>query len=83
MAADLEASSYGVCETAANVAEKVVTTTSGKTVLRVGATVTVKFVNNNTVASPTLNVDGTGAINIMRYGTTKASTSSATSWYNG
>lgn len=50
---------YGVCSTAATTAAKTVALT-GFT-LTVGARITIKFTVTNTVASPTLNVNGTGA----------------------
>jgi len=43
-------------------------------VLYEGVTVHVKFINTNSVASPTLNVNGTGAKEIKLYGTTAAGT---------
>ena len=72
---------YGTCTTAAATAAKVVTL-SGFTLVD-GATIHVKFTNSNTVANPTLNVNNTGAKSIMRYGTTAASTNTATSWLAG
>lgn len=53
---------YGTCATAADVAAKVVTL-AGNTnwKLATGSIVTVKFTATNTAASPTLNVNGTGA----------------------
>lgn len=74
---------YGVCETAAETVEKIVTVDSTFS-LAVGAQVVVKFTHTNTIASPTLNVNGTGAKPIYRYGTTKAGTSStSSSWASG
>lgn len=63
---------YGTCATAAATVAKVVTCSGF--VLETGATVAVKFTYYNTGASPTLNVNGTGAIAIKQYGTTAAST---------
>lgn len=59
---------YGICITAAATAEKVVSLDGFKLVE--GARVAVKFnyVNTNTV--PTLNVNNTGAKNMVKYGTT-------------
>lgn len=54
---------YGVCDTAADTAAKVVDMT-GFTLLT-GATIHVKFTNDNSAASPTLNVNGTGAKPIL------------------
>ena len=73
---------YGVCSTeAATVAKEV---TVPKFELKDGALVVVKFTNANSIASPTLNVNGTGAKPIYRYGTTAVSTSqSTTGWRAG
>lgn len=78
---------YGECSTAAATAAKTVTV-QGDFVLEKGAVVAVKFTNSNSVASPTLNVTpqggtATGAISIMRYGTTAISTSILSSWAAG
>ena len=74
---------YGVCETAAGTAAKTVTVGSTFT-LATGAQVVVKFTNANSVASPTLNVNGTGAKPIYRYGTTVANTDTTTNgWIAG
>lgn len=54
---------YGYCTTAASVADKTVDIENFK--LRDGATVAVRFLNENTAASPRLNVSGTGAKYIM------------------
>ncbi len=72
---------YGVSSTAANVAEKTVEMTGFKLIQ--GATIHVKFTNSNTAATPTLNVNSEGPKQIMAYGTTKAGTTSTTSWYAG
>lgn len=74
---------YATCSTAAGTKEKTATITSGTFSLETGAVVIVKFTNSNTVASPTLNINSTGAKAIMRYGTTAASTNANTSWYAG
>ena len=63
---------YGTCATAAATVAKVVTCSGF--VLETGATIAVKFTYYNTGASPTLNVNGTGAIAIKQYGSTAAST---------
>lgn len=73
---------YGVCSTAAATAAKTVTVDNFS--LETGAVVIVKFTNANSVASPTLNVNNTGAKPIMRYGTTAASTGTTTNgWIAG
>lgn len=59
-------SHYGTCSTAAGTKAKVVALT-GFT-LATGARVFVKFTATNTAASPTLNVNSTGAKNIMYRG---------------
>lgn len=76
---------YGTCDTAADTAAKVVTLTDATGFsLTAGAVVVVKFTNTNSVASPTLNVNSTGAKSIYRYGTTAANTSqSSTGWRAG
>lgn len=77
------ANRYATCTTAAGTAAKTATITTGTFTLETGATVYVKFTNSNTVALPTLNVNGTGAKSIMRYGTTHAGTVESTSWAAG
>lgn len=75
---------YCTCATAASTAAKVATVQSGVFSLFTGARVVVKFTYANSIASPTLNVAGTGAIPIMRYGTTAASTGTTSSgWIAG
>lgn len=59
---------YATCATAAATVAKVATC-SGFT-LTTGAVVAVKFTYANTAASPTLNVNSTGAKSIAAYGTT-------------
>ena len=74
---------YAVCDTAAATAAKVVTV-DDTFELVTGAQVTIKFTYANSVASPTLNVNGTGAKPIYRYGTTAVSTGTTTSgWIAG
>lgn len=66
---------YGVSSTAAGTGDKTVTVDySGTLALFTGLTVRVKFTNANTAATPTLNVNGTGAKAIKSYGTTAATT---------
>lgn len=75
---------YGECSTAAGTAAKTVTLSDSMSfTLAAGASVFVKFTNANSVASPTLAVNGTTAKAIMRYGTTAPSTSAKTSWQAG
>ena len=60
---------YGTCTTAASTQAKVVTCSDF--VLETGAVITVKFTNAQTYnGTATLNVNGTGAKNIARVGTT-------------
>lgn len=59
---------YATCSTASATAAKVAVCTGFK--LTTGATVLVKFSNTNSAASPTLNVNSTGAKPIVTYGTT-------------
>ena len=63
---------YGTCATSAATAAKVVSA-SGFT-LSTGASVLVKFTNQNTSSAPTLNVNGTGAKAIKKYGSTAPDT---------
>ena len=72
----LGSTAYGYCQTAAATAAKVVDMTGFKLVT--GATIFVKFQYANSVANPTLNVNGTGAKVIYRYGTTRPSTNAST-----
>lgn len=65
---------YGTCSTSAGTTAKVVTTLNSDFKLVKGASVYVEFTYNNTISSPTLNVDGTGAIAIKSYGTTSVGT---------
>lgn len=61
---------YGTSDTGASTSAKVVT--SSDFVLETGATIFVKFTNANTYnGTATLNVNGTGAKDIARVGTTK------------
>lgn len=71
---------YGYCQTAAGTAAKTVTVDPAVTSLYTGLTIAVKFQYANSVANPTLNVNGLGAKAIERYGTTSPSTSAASSW---
>lgn len=62
---------YGTCDTAGGTSAKIVTTSSEDFVLTIGNMVRVKFSNGNTYdGTATLNVDGKGAVNITRIGTT-------------
>ena len=75
---------FGSCSTAAATAAKTVTLDDSMSfTLAKGASVFVKFTNANSVASPTLAVNGTTAKAIMRYGTTAPSTTAKTSWQAG
>lgn len=74
---------YGSCSTGASTVAKTVNVNSDGFTLASGASIRVKFTNSNTASNPTLNVNGTGAKAIKRYGTTAVSTSAATSWNAG
>lgn len=76
---------YGVCGTAADTAAKTVTISNlDNFVLEIGTVIAVKFTYVNSVASPTLNVNETGAKSIKRYGSTAVSTGSTTTgWAAG
>jgi hypothetical protein len=71
---------YGYCTTASKTVAKAVTVSPAVTELETGLTIAVKFQYANGVANPTLNVNGTGAKAIKRYGTTAPSTSATSSW---
>ena len=70
---------YGTCDTAAGTAAKAVTCADFS--LATGATILVKFTNANSVSSPTLNVNSTGAKSIYYRGA--ALTSSLYYWGAG
>lgn len=72
---------YATCSTAAGTAAKVATLASGSITLSSGVSVSVKFTYTNTVSSPTLNVNSTGAKTIRLNGA--ALTSSAHYWVAG
>lgn len=74
---------YGVCNTGADVAEKEVSISGfSSTNLIAGVSIRVLFINSNSATSPTLNVSGTGAKLIYRYGTVSPSTNPYESWNN-
>lgn len=74
---------YAVCSTEASTNAKVVNDVPNFE-LKTGAIIIVKFTNSNSVASPTLNINGTGAKPIYRYGTTTANTgTTSTGWIAG
>jgi hypothetical protein len=70
----IAASAYAECSTAAGTAAKTATictdgdTTNTGFALIQGVSVKVKFINTNSASSPTLNINGTGAKNIMYRG---------------
>lgn len=75
---------FGTCTIAKDTAEKTVDVDVPFDTLEIGTTVVIKFTNENSAASPTLNVNGTGAKPIMRYGTTAVSTATTTTgWIAG
>lgn len=74
---------YGTCGTARATARKVVSDVDQTFQLYTGVLLYVKFTNANGKANPTLNVNGTGAKTIRRYGSTAPSTSRASSWNAG
>ena len=82
--ANISAVAYGVCSTAADTADKTVTVADDNFELKEGVTIRVKFTNANSITSPTLNVNGTGAKPMYRYGTTALSTGTTTTgWVAG
>jgi phage minor structural protein len=72
---------YATCATAAGTKNKVATLSSGSLSLKAGDTVAVKFTYANSISSPTLNVDGSGAATIRLNGS--ALTNSAYYWGAG
>ena len=73
---------YGVCNTAAETAAKVVSLPAFTNLLD-GVSIRVRFKYSNTAENPTLNVENTGAKPIFRYGTTRPGTTPETSWGAG
>lgn len=73
---------YGVCSSSATYTTKTVTVDNFSLVE--GVRVIVKFTNANSASSPKLNVNKTGAIPIIRYGTTAVGSNTETnSWEAG
>lgn len=72
---------YGVCNTAAATVAKTVDITGFR--LYTGARVTVKFTYASGASNSTLNVNGTGAKKMVRYGTTAIGNSSTLGWAAG
>ena len=71
---------YGTCSTIGGTSTKVVNSDDFGDTLETGKSIRVKFIYANTVASPYLNVNGTGAKLIKKYGSTG---SVAYYWYTG
>ena len=71
---------YGTCDTAAATAAKVVTCADFDR-LMTGVTIRVKFIYGNTAASPTVNINSTGATAVYCYGSTAPV--GGTSWQAG
>lgn len=76
---------FGKCDTSASTVGKVVDLYDQTGFeLTTGAVVIVKFTATNGASNPTLNVNGTGAKPIFRYGSTRVSTgTSTTGWRAG
>lgn len=70
----LQVPSFGTCDTEANVAEKVVVIDDENWTLKAGSIIIVIAKNTNTAQNPKLNVNGTGAKEVM-YGTAVVTTS--------
>lgn len=68
---------YGTCQTQAGTNAKVVTldVDEDNFTMKAGVMISVMFSNANTAASPTLNVNGKGAVTVKVYGTTNVSAS--------
>lgn len=79
---NIASSAYCTCSDSASTVAKTANlqgSSSNGFTLANGVTIHVKFTNSNTAPNPTLNVNGTGAKSIMRYGTTAVSTNAQTS----
>lgn len=72
---------YGVCGVPGNNADKTVDV--GLDYLMNGITIHVKFTNANTVANPTLNVNGLGQLPIYTHQTVRPGNTPVTSWDAG
>lgn len=73
---------YGTCATAAGTAAKVVTCTDFDKLIT-GVTIHVKFTNSNSAANSTLNVNSTGAKNIIAGTSVTPGSGSDESWASG
>lgn len=86
----IASSLYGYCTSGAGTVGKSVSLYTGNSTtadgtwtagdLFHGLTITVRFQYSNTAANPTLNVNGTGAKQIYKYGTTSPGNTASTSW---
>ena len=76
---------YGVCSTLSSDSTKIVTldVENDNFFLTDGTLIAVKFLSKNTALSPTLNVNGTGAVSVKRYGTTGMGNKPSISWNDG
>ena len=80
----LSSTAYATCSTVAETSAKIATIQDGQDFsLFNGETVHVKFTYTNTASLPTLNINGTGAYPIARYGNTAVGTTASTSWQAG
>lgn len=70
---------YGTCSSLASATEKAVVLANFDALIE-GVTVAVKFVYSNTATDPTLNVNGTGAKPIYKFGTTPPGETAVDSW---
>lgn len=71
---DVKATNYAICETFTSTKAKVATVQNGSFTLEPGVRVAIKFKNANTAASPTLNVNSSGAKTIYCKGATITAT---------
>ena len=78
---DIKSTHYATCGTAAGTAAKTATVQNGSFTLEAGTSISIKFTYANTVSSPTLNVNNTGAKSIFFRGA--AITSSNYYWAAG
>lgn len=79
----IASSAYGVCQTAASTAAKVVNIQNDAALqfqLITGVTVHIKFRYHNAAQNPTLNINQTGAHPIYRYGNSPIGATAESSW---
>lgn len=80
----IAASALAICDTAAASSAKVATVSGNQAFTLIeGTTIQVKFEYSNTATNPTLNINGTGAKPIYRYGAIAVGNQTTSSWMAG